>query len=630
MRIAAYVRTSLGEKASDPARQYARIEEWAAKYGHVVVVTYEDRGGRRSDAEDARKRPRFQAMLQGMKSGTWDAIAVEETSRFGTKDHYQFTHYLYLLREASVQLWDAGRDKLINPSPDEMGECLTTTIHSMGDHKENVVKSSRSTGAKLEKAKLGLHQGGQPMACSAIECRTPAGVLLWLAEIVDGWVIQTYPDGRQITRRKMPSDKNREDQLRLVPSLNPSHRAAVKLIFESYNGGKGTPTIAHILNGMGHRTNQGKLWTPIMVRSVLRKGIHFSGVAAFGKVKTGKYHRRSKGAKFDRVEYPKGIERVPPSDWLLGPEQDYEPVISRELWDLVQIRLADRVSPKSPRNADAWLSGLLRCGGCGRRMTSWNTKRDGLKYACTTYMAHGKGNCTPNTVRHDRLVPLVERYLVDTCQTLEGVREEGWLSQLFGERDQLKDQLSSIRQAAEACLYERLGDFFLYEQGKGKNSTFRYFTIDMPGNPATLEGPRSETFRLPSFNGSIAILEYLIDSLEAAEHRQSRVRLSELTDQHAKLCALFTGELPDLLRTKLLADITLAENEMSRLRVVIGSGLGGQLRTISKQLVNLAQRVGQARRILSREDLKGKARALRGVLVSLALSNARNSRLLLS
>jgi hypothetical protein len=59
------------------------------------VAWYEDRGGKRSEAEDVKRRPDFNRMMaqaQG-KPRPFDAIVVEEDTRFGAKDVWQFNHF---------------------------------------------------------------------------------------------------------------------------------------------------------------------------------------------------------------------------------------------------------------------------------------------------------------------------------------------------------------------------------------------------------------------------------------------------------------------------------------------------------------------------------------------------------
>jgi hypothetical protein len=72
-----------------------------------------------------------------------------------------------------------------------------------------------------------------------------------------------------------------------------------------------------------------------------------------------------------------------------------------------------------------------------------------------------------------------------------------------------------------------------------------------------------------------------------------------------------------MLRATLLIKINEVENEIGRLRTVVAGGLAGELRAVSKQLVDLARRVNRARKALRQESLQERARALKGVLESI-------------
>lgn len=616
-RLAGYIRTSLDENCSNDQRQRDTIEQWAAKHGHIIVCWYCDRGGRRSDAEVPGKRQQFKRMMADLDKGLWELIAVEEPSRFGTKDHYQFDFYAYQLNEAGVGLYDAGSGQLMNPPPDEEGQVIQNVVRKMADRREDVTKSSRTISGKLAAAKLGRFQGGQLLCCSMLEARNAAGALLWTAEVVNGRIIQTYPDGRQVDRPGVPRDRNKGDYTRLVPSLDEAKRLCVKTIFEMFGGqNHGTPAIARRLNSMGTRTDGGKLWTPIQVRSVLRKGVHFAGRAAYGKVKAGKYHRRN-GEGYDKVPAygSRKHENVPHTEWLTTEMLDVAPVISHDLWLKCQARLAERKqSQREPKNGELYLAGLVVCGGCGKRMTGWSTKRDnGLRYRCMIHDRLGPGHCHANNCRQDQLEPLLGQYLERIGATLQGVREDDWLGQLFAERGQAMERLKSIRQAVERYLYDRLPEFLDFKQ-RGR---FRHFEFEWPGDPWLYEGPCLEKFRLPEFDGSPSTLSYLLEWLSSVEHRDSSGRLAELEREHDRLAALFVGDLPDLLRQKLLRQITEAENELGRLRAIVSGGLAGELRAVSRQLVDLARRVSRARAAQAEEDRGARARALRLVLDSI-------------
>jgi DNA invertase Pin-like site-specific DNA recombinase len=608
MRVAGYIRTSRGEKCSDPARQRNAIDQWIAAHGHVLVEIYEDRGGARSEAENIKKRPDFIRLLADAKTGAFQAICVEEYTRFGTADVYEFMGYAGALRRVRVQLWEARGNRLLNDKPEKIGEILTNSVlpaHS--STQESMDKSSRSLGGKLDRASRGLWQGGTILGCSAVECRNVQGELLWVVEEVDGELVQTYPGGRQERRESFPTDRQTRgdsaDRLRLVPSNNPQHREAVRLIFNLYDQGVCTPTIAHRLNALGYCTNRGTPYYSGLIPGILR-GSHFAGRTAYGKERKGKHYRKQRGQelKYERVEDDAPArEYLNHSDWLLGPEFEGA-IISFELWERCQSRMDSRYGKRSPRNLQCWLSPVLYCGDCGQKMTAWMPRPRYLRYGCQK-AKKCKGGCHANTVSHHKLEAIVHQYLADTGQSLAGLSEGEGLAPLYAQQVDARTRLGEIRLAIESYLYDKLGDYYQYKQtAKG----YRVFQVpDLPDG--------SQRVRLPDFTGRHEAISWLLSELERRESAQTREALAQARVEHSRLSTLYRTDLPPLLREQLLADIRAQEAEIERLEGCL-SGLGSQLLDTLQELRELAQQIEITRELLQSEDAARKAAALQSVI----------------
>jgi DNA invertase Pin-like site-specific DNA recombinase len=566
-----------------------------------LVGWYEDRGGKRSEAEDPRRRPDFQRLMADAQARKFDAIVVEEDTRFGTKDVYQFNHYAYLLREAGVELWEARNNKQLNPDPDQMGDVLTTSVRAMTSTQEVLDKSTRTLGTKLARASCGLWQGGLIPTCSAVECRTASGQLLWTVEEVDGQFQQTYPDGRIALRESFPTDRQIKgdlaDQLRLVPSRDPARRHAVELAFTLYDQGIGTPTIARKLNSLGYRTGKGTPYYPNLIPGILQ-GSHFAGRVGYGKERKGKFFRRRVGqAKYERVKnLPR--EYLDRSQWLLGPETD-EAIISWELWERVQARMDAKYNTRSHRNLDCWLSPVLVCGDCGNKMVAWLDRRQGLRYGCQTNKK-GKG-CKSSTARHDKLEALVYRYLEDTGQSLAALSEGEGLAPLYAQQVEARTKLGEIRLAIEAYLYGELTAYYPYREQNG----YRIFQVELPDG--------SKSIRLPDFTGRHEAISWLLNELENAETAQSRAELQRAKEEHGRLYALFKTDLPPRLRDRLLEDISAKEEEIARLEgrlVRLGSQLVGAL----DELRELGKKIAETQELLRSQDAERKSAAIQQII----------------
>src|SRR5262249_24104922 len=143
-------------------------------------------------------------------------------------------------------------------------------------------------------------------------------------------------------------------------------------------------------------------------------------------------------------------------------------LVSRELFDLVQQRLAEARTYTSPRGPQTpWaLSGLIYCAGCGAPM--WGTVLAPKKgkyhypiYHCSTVRTHGvpSNRCRSNTADRDEILDAVIRRLQERLlnpEALARLREE--LAQKAQERagdveaarQRLRDRIATLdRQVAQ-------------------------------------------------------------------------------------------------------------------------------------------------------------------------------------
>ena len=97
-------------------------------------------------------------------------------------------------------------------------------------------------------------------------------------------------------------------------------------------------------------------------------------------------------------------------EWYEG---TFAPILSRELFEAVQLMLKKRAKPrKSKKRHDFPFTGLFRCGECGSMITAqWATGRLGGRYRyyrCTKKA----GTCAQGYLREDRLVSQIKERLV--------------------------------------------------------------------------------------------------------------------------------------------------------------------------------------------------------------------------
>lgn len=167
--------------------------------------------------------------------------------------------------------------------------------------------------------------------------------------------------------------------------IDPEQAAVVRRIFELYADGASARSIAALLNreGVPSPRANGWTWTTINGNPAARKGILnndlYAGRLIYGRQTFVRDPRTGK-----RQPRP-----VPPSEWTIAEVPELR-IVDEHLWRRVQDRRQaghDRRFGSAPRIPHP-LTGILRCGVCGGRMTVANKRR----YRC--HNRHSKGTCS--------------------------------------------------------------------------------------------------------------------------------------------------------------------------------------------------------------------------------------------
>ena len=225
--------------------------------------------------------------------------------------------------------------------------------------------------------------------------------------------------------------------------VDPTTAPVVKEIFESSLRGNGLKEICKALNGRGI-TNRGKRWNKGGLHYLLTNEA-YTGTAVWG--------RTSKGEK---TQDPVRVEGAWPA------------LVSRELFDDVQQAMRDR-APKVQRPARVGskflLSGLLKCGVCGRPYSGQGAKSGQFAYyICGTLFREGAGTCSARYLNAPRLEAFVvekirERILNEetivalVAMVAEEINAMG--GELAGRLEVIEAELGDVRKRLER-LYEAL------------------------------------------------------------------------------------------------------------------------------------------------------------------------------
>ena len=225
--------------------------------------------------------------------------------------------------------------------------------------------------------------------------------------------------------------------------VDPTAAPIVKGIFESSLRSNGLKEICRELNDRGI-TNRGNRW--------YKGGLHYlltneayTGTSVWGKTSKG-----------DKDPEPVRVEGAWPA------------LVSRELFDAVQEAMRDR-APKVRRPARVGsrflLSGLLKCGVCGRLYSGQGAKSGQFAYyICGTLFREGAGTCSARYLNAPRVEEFVVEKIRERILTEETIVElvtlvaeeiDAMAGELAGRLEVIDAELGDVRKRLER-LYEAL------------------------------------------------------------------------------------------------------------------------------------------------------------------------------
>jgi site-specific DNA recombinase len=221
--------------------------------------------------------------------------------------------------------------------------------------------------------------------------------------------------------------------------VNPAEAEIVRQIFESFIRTRSNLVVARELNAKGHRTKQykaikngkvlgGKRWNKVYVYRVVTNRKYLGEVVHKGQ------------------SYP----------------GEHEAILNRRLWDDAQRIMAENYharSTKTRQKAPALLTGIIRCGHCGKAMGASHTKRRGRRYryyVCNHAQKNGYDTCPVKSVAAGQAEGIVKdriRVILRSpdliARTFREVQAhaEGQRADLAGQRERLEGRLAELKRA---------------------------------------------------------------------------------------------------------------------------------------------------------------------------------------
>jgi site-specific DNA recombinase len=356
---------------------------WAERMGWKVYAVYEDPARTARHLED---RPGYASMMEAVRDGLVDAIAVVDTDRVHRNVANEEAMYQELM-QLGVKLY----------SLDERGEVELGTARGRRDARRKAVDdayyserlSERTTRGKRQRAQDGLWNGHPPFGYCRGNCHTC-----------------TDPNGPDYcpNHGSMPLSDGRH----LV--AHPKDSQGVLLAFELYATGEHSDAeVAAALNRAGYRTNNKytkkpnpklkggpRPFTKDTVRDLIRNQTYLGLVKYKGELFPGKHPALVTQALFDACKAVRRAKsKVRKTTWGTGPVRAY------------------------------LLSGLLRCGECGGKMHSAGSRK--YRYYRCYRSFQEPGACRQrNATRADLLEAEVELMVLDLALP------EDWRQQING------------------------------------------------------------------------------------------------------------------------------------------------------------------------------------------------------
>ena len=316
-------------------------------------------------------RPEFQKMLELARKGQVDLILTKSISRFARNT----TIVLELVRELKMLGVEVVFEKEQISSLSGDGELMLTVLSAFAQ------EESKNVSENIKWRYRRKFQNGEV----AIN-----------------------------TTRFLGYDKNKNGEL----VINPGQAKVVRRIFDDYIGGKGSFVIAKDLNAEGIETVSGGMWHSSTILGILRNE-KYKGDAKLQKTFSKDHLRKKKCVNHGEID----------SYYI---ENNHPPIISREVWEEAQRRIA--LGAKAKGNGEETknkyqnrypLTGMLFCSKCGAPLSrrTWNSNHSCKKivWQCSNYIKNGKHACQGTTVDD----ALVSRMNIQNATKVEEVMRYG-------------------------------------------------------------------------------------------------------------------------------------------------------------------------------------------------------------
>lgn len=409
--VGIYVRLSNDDERSGESvsieNQKLLLEQYVKDRGWNLISTYCDDGYSGTNFD----RPGVKRLIEDAKAKKINVILCKDLSRFGRNyiEIGQFTDYLFPSIGCGFIALNNGINTLETGSSNEVMSFLNLFNEFY----------SRDTSKKVKSVKKACAESGK--------------------------FLGTFP----------PYGYKRNPQNKHHLIIDEETAPNVRRIFQMRSQGMSFRSIALTLNedgilppgtlyyhrkGMSEQRNVNQKWSNSTVTTIIRNEVYIGNMVQ-GKSGTVSYKNRKLVAK--------------PADEWIRVENTHEPLVSKEMWDIVCDMDKKQVIKRQPKEGKSSIfSGIVYCGDCGFKMVSQSDKmkkKDGSTavyryFMCGNYSRSGKSACTAHIVYENVLIQLVTADIREKAQYVE-YDEASLIDRIMGERNrENKSRLSFYEQ----------------------------------------------------------------------------------------------------------------------------------------------------------------------------------------
>lgn len=356
--------------------QHYFLSDFCSAHSEFSVVDYYDDDGYTGTNFN---RPAFQRMLSDAKAGKVDCIIVKDLSRFG-RDYIDVGYYLERLFPSIGVRFIA-----INDNTDSLDGPYSLMLPI-----KNVFNAqyAKDISDKVRTAFRAKQRRGEFVGAFASYG--------YLKDPENHNHLIIDPVASKVVRRVFEMAASGLGQVRIAKILNEEHIPCPseykRLMGERYSNSKKLEETHYWTYSTIHRMLQNQMYVGTMVQNrYVRPTMH------------------SKAKKADE------------SEWIIK-EKTHESIISKELWDTVQVQIHSNSREIDFKGNVGLFAGFLRCGDCGRAMTktTWNNR---VTYSCGSYHRYGSMACTSHYIPQSVLSEVILGDLNKIIADISNLRE---------------------------------------------------------------------------------------------------------------------------------------------------------------------------------------------------------------